>query len=616
MTEPSSKLKKIKNCNACCEPIPADASVCPVCHTTLQKTPLAKLKDTAKWFAGALTLSSLVLGVISLNNIYSNWSAQFDEIQEIVSAADLLTTTGNYREAWQLLDRARKINPSGTNVQKSQANLSMVWSRNMGLLKGEKYSQFVDPMVPVLARELMHASAEKAATIKAHLSWIRYLQEKDRELQQPDADTINVVYKLFSDAIKDDKNNVWANALLAYVIVDADSDIKKAEQHLDFVIQALAKKYGRNSAQYNWMRKFQWRALTQRLAGRDSGDDKRLAQKKEYLRVTNDMRLNNEEHPDKKFENLIYGNYGNSITGFMVDELFDALPPREHLQTFEWLFDKTQYQQDKYQANNFNYVYARLLEMSGQTRQALTLYSDLANQNVREKFDKLVDAGIERITGRKTERELARLARRYSNDNIPENADLWKFHADTLLNFDPQWESKNLQAALEFFNNTRRQEILARQEETYQMLNKARDRIKDWLEIKNEQVKNYGYLSSYSKVSEDIAYGNYYAIWDLLGQYALVTRHLDAAIAEWSEVSKRMKPVPPSIFLNLTKAYNVRADHSNNSKDKKSALVNLKKYVTTKVRYGGALNFENVKNEPLLASLRKNAAYSRIMRGR
>ena len=619
MTDNAQKQNAKIPCIACCEPIDAQASVCPMCRTPQKPSRLTQLKDIGKWFAGALTLISLVLGVNTLNNMYAEWRGQQRVTDELVNAAGMLTNAGNYREAWQLITQAREMDPGSANVQKAQATLSMAWLRNMILLKDETYSQFVDPMVPVLARELMNANSSKAATIKAHLGWIRFLQEQDRQLLHADVDSIKVVDRLFEEALTDDADNYWAHAMWAYVIMYVDADVDKSVKHLSRALDLVLRQHGRKSEAYSWVRGFQWRTLTLRLVGsRGTSEENEAKLREALLRLVNVMRINQEPRPNKRKENIIFTNYGRRMRGENVEQLLSALPPQEHLKTFQWLFDEKEYQAYVNKSYNYqyHYIYARLLENAGLNAEAIPVLKELAEIEINDEMDIAVDAAIERLSGIKTARATAREARQYIRDEIPMNADLWQFHADTLMNFTPDIMSSNIKSALEFFNDPNRAEIHAKPNETYELLKKARQRVKDWIDEKSIELQQYGYTASYSASSEENAHDNYYAIWQLQGLYAFTTQRTDEAIAQWSDLYKLIKPVPVSLLLQLSKAHNKRADQTHNTSDKKSALNYLAEYMNAKVKYGGALTFDHVKSDPALASLHTNTTYLQLMQGR
>lgn len=619
MTENTTKQNSKINCKACYEPIDALALVCPNCQTRQKQTRLMKVKEIGKWFAGTLTLISLVLGVNTLNNMYADWRGQQRVTYELINSAGMLTNTDSYREAWQLINQARELNPGSASVQRAQAKLSMVWLRNMVILKDETYSQFVDPMVPILARELIQANSTEAATIKAHLGWIYFLKEIDRKLLHQDKDSIQVVTQLFEEALADDVDNFWARVMWAYVIIYADADVDETVKHLNHALDSVLRQHGQKSEEYTWVRDFQWRTLKLRLVGgRPTTEENEAKLREKLLRIVNAMRINKESRPGKGNSNLIFDNYGRRMRGENVDHLLDVLPAQEHLKTFEWLFDEKEFQAyvNKNYLYQYKYIYARLLGNNGYANKASPLLDELAKININEEMDVRVDAAIEQLSGIKTERALAREARQYIRDEIPENADLWQFHADTLMNFEPGIISTNIKSAFEFFGEPKQPEINTKQKETYQLFKKARQRVKEWLDEKNIEVKKYGYSSNYSLSSEENAHDNYYTIWQLLGLYAFTTKQTDEAIAEWSDLYKLMKLVPTSLLIQLSKAYNKRADQTQNAQDKKSALNYLAEYIDAKVRYGGALTFDRVKNDPIFTSLHSNEIYIQLMQGR
>jgi len=601
--------KNITPCKACCEPIDTLASVCPICQTRQKQTYLMQLKEIVKWFAGGLTLISLVIGVATLNNMYSSWQGEQRIIEETVISANMLIASNDFRQAWKLLSQSSKLNPGSVVVQKAQAQLSLVWLRNMFILENETYSQLVEPMVTILARELVDAKPKDASVIKAHLGWIRFLQEKDRKLLQPDKNSIQIVNQLLQNALSDDTDNYFARTMLAYVNMYVDIDVKKSVQHLGFALESVLRQHGAKHEDYEWVREYQWRILTLRLKGnRGTNDENEAMLRTELLRVVNSIRSNQEPHPSKIQSKFVFDNYWRSMGDKNIETLLHALPAQEHLKTFEWLFDKEDNQREGSTSFHFtyNYVHARLLENSGFRERALLLFEQLAENHINKRLDMGVDEAIQRLSGQQSKRAQARNQRQNIKDEPPKNVGLWTFHADTLMDFEPTTIAADIKSAFEFFDDPNREEVINRQEETYVLFINAHNRVKEWLEDKNRAETKY----------EDNAFENYYHIWQLLGTYALKNKQPDKAIAELSDLYKLMKPIPVSLILQLSKAYNVRFDQRKNEQDKISALKYLAEYVDAKVKYGGALQFDAVKNDAQLASLRSNETYKRLLLGR
>lgn len=617
-TIPTEQPKQIR-CVACGSPIAPQANRCPVCRSKQRPSVLDQLKKTSKWIAGILTLASLLLGVNTLHNLYRDWQDKQLLVEETITSALTLKDFGDYRASWQMLQQTRQSNPGSRRLQKALADISLIWLQDIKTLNDETYSQFVDPMIPILARELVHADTTYSSYLRAHLAWSWFLQELDRRLLNPDPDSIEIVTRTLQHALQEDPNNYFAHAYWAFVVMYDNADIQVSLEHLNQAVTLAKNQHSIHSKEFAWMRAFQWRVLSLRLTGpRGTSDEKEVQLAVEMLRVANQMRINNEARPGARIVNLLFNNYGHRHSGGNVESLASAIPTDQHLQTFDWLFAQGDFESSINTSflRHYQYIRARLLELNNKPQQALSILRPLAQLDINQELNTRIDNAIYRLSGSKTARAKAREARQYINDPIPADVDLWQFHHDTLLNFEPDILGGNIKDALAYFNNPQQTELLDALAKTYKMLRQVKHRVRQWIETKNQEVKQFGYSSSYSKSSEDNAYENLYAIWELVGLYALLTGHFEQAVAELTDLSKTLNPVAPTIYYHLAQAQAKLSEDSSSNEQRQLALSYLTQYIQSKVRYGGALNFDDVKSDELLASIRTSKQYRLIMRGR
>jgi hypothetical protein len=312
-----------------------------------------------------------------------------------------------------------------------------------------------------------------------------------------------------------------------------------------------------------------------------------------------------------------------------MDPLLDSLPAQEHLKTYSWIFSQKYTDQEKNVQPDVQalYIYARLLEAAGESQAALVKYQQLYDDTrLSDLLTIKTDDAIERLTGQKTKRALQRLERKYVSDPIPVNVNLTEFHAQTLLNFDPVNPGENLEQALDYYlENTalRNKDDAAKQ---IDVLKQSRDRLRKWLDVKRAEVKRLGYTKGYSKTVESNAYRQYYHIWELLGFYLVEAQFPDEAISELSQLKGQVSVVSDNVYFQLARAHCQRLELNNDKSQKKltnqqrldveQALLNLENYIDAKLRYGGALNWLEVKKDPYLGTVRVTRRFKELFAGR
>lgn len=600
-------------CIACREPIRVGATVCPHCGTPQKHGRLKAFGDFVKWIGGALAVISLLTGVLSLNGLYSDWRDKQEAVAEIVIAAQWLLETKGYQQSWDLYQQALELSPGSSTARSGQIELAMLWLRNIRVLGDkETFTSIVDRLLPILHRGLATADNKRSATLLAHVGWAYYLKHRDIKAYKAEVNTA------FQRALEFDPLNGYANAMYGYWLIsyedNLDDGVASFERALKTDIDRL------------WIRRLQMNSLAE--------ESYRLYRRKPeilvrymdvLLRTANEMRKNNEPLPAERTRYNIIRNYGPSYSAGNVEILVPLLPPKDYLETVIWLLageDKTESFKTKLQTR---YLIARLTEETGDKDSALTQYYEIFRaKSGRESFNILVDAAIERIAGKPTERALLRAGRHYLNDALGEKDNPWEFHRDSLLYVPPVSSSENLAQAINYFISNLTGRLAQEQaDKAVLIFIQSRDRLRRWVTEKTKFVQMYDYSGVYSKGSETLAYNNLYSVWKGIGYLAIAAGQYDKAVAELNDLINRLEDDDEQRFdawYQLARAYSLRAAKLSDKVEQKEDILQAIKYLTTTINSGaidrGVFDWESIKTSSDWQAIRFTSEYQSLVRGR
>jgi tetratricopeptide (TPR) repeat protein len=602
--------------------------MCPQCQSPQRGRVWRATGSTVKWLAGAATLISVVVGAHSVNGLYLEWRNKQETIQELVRAAEMLDEAGEYERAWKLYQEALAIEPGSRLARRGQIQVAMRWLRNARLIgKASFRDEITAQLLPVLFRGLASATGREAADLHAHVGFAYYLQFKERPVDGLTRDAQNAE-KNYLRALELDPDNLFGHLFLGHWLLFNGGQLEEALPHLR---RAVASKQRRAL-----VRRYQISALMNPIARYSSVDFQNPAHVKiviELIRAMDEIRRSGDPLPDIDVRVRTIRYYGPMGRAAHVALLVDALPAEDHLATFQWLCTGVgpgpgrrlgAYDHQR------SYITARLVEATGDRDRAVDRYRDLyAQKGYSEEVAILVDDAIERLTGEVTARALQRTKRKFINDPLGKNDDPWKFHADTLLNFDPLGLPDNFTQAMKYFEQVIDGSLAARASEAVKVFEASRSHIKRIIERRETQRRLAGFTAGYSVTRAKLARRNLLSVWHSLAIYAAKAGQLDKSIVEFGDLLKRAVPdeeigleqsnlvsLRRSALYNLACAYSRRsesgsADDSARRSDVAAAISNLRRAIDE-----GYDTWEQLKADKDLQALRAETEFKDLIRGR
>lgn len=150
----------------------------------------------------------------------------------------------------------------------------------------------------------------------------------------------------------------------------------------------------------------------------------------------------------------------------------------------------------------------------------------MSSEYTSKGLDQLVNQRIERLTGKLPARATARS---YRNDPVDED-NLWKFHSDTLLHFDPKWLSSNFRQAVEYFG-VELEQTPAKAADLIGMLPSVLKRIKNIFQDAEKIKRSDAYHTRFSSRHHENIRINYVRLLLLYARVQELTEKIDEAIA-------------------------------------------------------------------------------------
>jgi hypothetical protein len=300
-----------------------------------------------KWVGGATAVLSLIFGLNQLGGLVSRHRQQKRKVRELLKTAEMEGQTRDYATAWSSLEEADRLTNGRDDVRAAEESIGMVWLENAHVNPDkQKFADIVDKVEPALDRGASAATGTRKADLLAHLGWGEFLRSRDDFSGRTPDD-------YYRQALQIDPQNPYAHAMLGHWILWNHGSVADAQQQF-----SLALASGRGHA---WVRELQ-------LAGlEDLHND---AADSELIRVVNDMRKSNEQ-PNPRTRHAVWTVY---FFGFDPESaerqvLLAAVPPAEHLSTFDWLFETPDFNQSETWLREF--YRAILQEATGQHAEAL-----------------------------------------------------------------------------------------------------------------------------------------------------------------------------------------------------------------------------------------------------
>ncbi|HXZ44986.1 MAG TPA: hypothetical protein VEH53_09145 [archaeon] len=290
-----------------------------------------------KWVGGVTAVISLILGLYQVTQLVSSNRERQRHIAELLTVGKEQQGAGDYPAAWTSFEQALnnadeggqiakltgRLDAERQQIRKAQEDLAMVWLENLRVAEGQKFSDIVDKLVPVLDRGVASTSGVRKADLLAHVGWAYFLKTKDGS-----GNTNPEQY--YRQALEIDPANPYAHAHWGHWILWRGGKLEEAIRHFSAAVAS-----GRARP---YVRTIQLAAF--RNSRSESTDG-------EFLRVVNDMRKNNEQIDARTRSDMYAIIYSALNPGEGFQRLTAAVPATEQIATIRALFYEADFDPSK-----------------------------------------------------------------------------------------------------------------------------------------------------------------------------------------------------------------------------------------------------------------------------
>jgi len=268
------------------------------------------------------------------------------QAQQLVDQAKLLQGTGDYAAAWDRLAEGLVMCPGSSTALQGQERLAMDWLENIRVTEGKQtFTDIANKVQPALSRAAVDTNNRRAANALAHLGWADFLRSRDG---QGGLDPV----RYYQQALQHDPDNPYAHAFWGHYLLTGDGDLQEALAHF---AKAMAAPGATPFIRRLELAGLTWQAKPQR--------------QDEVARVANEMRIRGEALDSVSSIWNVY--YERLVWNHDREDFLAALPPQDHVATFEWLFPKYAQSSNRYA---YLFMLAQLQEHAGQRAQARASY--------------------------------------------------------------------------------------------------------------------------------------------------------------------------------------------------------------------------------------------------
>jgi Tfp pilus assembly protein PilF len=336
---------------------------------------------------GITALIGLVASIAGGVTWLVNHHRQSQQRQAKMALAQAEVDQGEYQAAVASFGEILKDDPMYQPALDAQLKTAEKWVEDFQVSapEGQDTSAaagtLLDQIMPVLDAGLARAGAAQAATSKAdilaHIGWAHFLNQKiaEREFGSAAEDNLRA-------ALKQDAQNVYANAMLGNWLLETDGDFDEAMHDFDAAVAT--------GQERPMVRMFELGGLR---------DLDRKGARAAQVRVANDMRKDGEPlDEDAKSRIVSYCFEPGGLERDEVMESLTAVSPDDVWKTYLWLDDGPESGQHQL-AHDF--IQANLMELSGDRGGALAKYRAL-QQELKDRpgsFQEQVDAAVVRLKG-------------------------------------------------------------------------------------------------------------------------------------------------------------------------------------------------------------------------
>jgi tetratricopeptide (TPR) repeat protein len=362
-TEEESLHVDKKPCVQCRKMIHQDARMCPFCRSSQFRNYWLLLANYLKWIGASTAVISLLIGVLQVNKIFTNWQEKRDAISQIIKASKMRHEIGDLDGAWSSINEALDIDPTNRKAQLIQIELAV--ARLHGFFICSDNNKLTKELFRILSRGAASSNKIESADAMAHLAYLDWICGAGTGYIPP---VIKLkVEKQLTKALKVDKNNVYANTILGWVqfyIDMVEKKEKKVAEAMHYFTIAL-----KTNRDRKFVRRFQFSVLFW------------IERYEEVIKLANELRINGEK--------LYYGTYSRILERFKKlwtspndKVILASLTPKDLLNTYLWLESNVDFTETRWP---YRFVKIRLIENTGDAKRAVELYKNLIEYIEKDK---------------------------------------------------------------------------------------------------------------------------------------------------------------------------------------------------------------------------------------
>lgn len=308
--------------------------------------------------ATALRGGAALLAVAGLVGLGWRWqldrTATRETARTVAEAQRLakLCEGGSFAPAWQALSALPEPPRQVQAWREAREGCAMVWLRHarIGSSAGQTFAQFVAPLKAVLTAGMAAgAQGQRAADLRAHLGWATFLEWREGAATEDPLAS-------YPQALRADAANVYALAMWGHNLLFMGREVADARARLD---RAIAAPRDRAFAREL--------ALSQAITREDLQGW--------ALQIADGMRVDGTPMPEAAARRLWSHLFARSYREADARHWLEALPARDLLATFEWLFPAAQVRDD--QRDLWSFTQALLRLRAGQRSEALAQLLEL-----------------------------------------------------------------------------------------------------------------------------------------------------------------------------------------------------------------------------------------------
>ncbi len=349
-----------KPCVACGERIPARATICSHCQQRQTPDKTSPMKLILGWVGGISAILGLGATLVGGYHSFSAARAQRAAIKSELALAATQLDQSEYETALHTYTDILQKDPRNGAAADGQRKALFRWDEyfSVSAPEGQDFSAIAAPKIDQLFNQLdiqrSHAQGTVLADVEAHIGWTHWLNRMIAFREFGDAPEKNL-----RDALAIDPNNVYANAMLANILIKLHEDLPQAQPYM-----AAALASGKERV---LVRRLQIGALLMRTGMSGSCA--------EFVRVANQMGLGNEAMESDDKRRIVSRCFSIYNSHKELTEVLSAVPPDQVWASYQWLIqndpDRPAHSLDS------DFISASLLEASGKPAEALAKFRDL-----------------------------------------------------------------------------------------------------------------------------------------------------------------------------------------------------------------------------------------------